>query len=327
MMPSPLLFDPLLKAKVWGGRTLERFGKVLPPNELVGESWELADLPDSIPGGRSRIANGPWKGQTLREAIRDHGPAIMGSVPTTPEGGFPLLIKYLDARQNLSVQVHPSPAYAKAHPESHLKSEAWVVIDAEPGAVIFKGIKPGVTATTFAQHIQANTVVDDLIAIPVKPGDCHYLPSGTCHALGAGILVADWGRPAGAGRDLHIEQSMACISFVPSSEPPSSPSPDKPTLQDGLRITPLTATEFFHLDRVESVGSAAWPITTDGRPEVWMMIEGHGGIQPFEGEMVDLEPGVTVLLPAKLPPATAWLEAGSWLLRITIPVPPPLSKA
>jgi len=340
MKPYPLLFDPLLKPKVWGGRTLERFGKTLPAGELIGESWELADLPESIPNGRSRIANGALNGQTLRDALQNHASAYLGRVSKSPEGGFPLLIKYLDARQNLSVQVHPSADYAKTHPESHLKSEAWVVIDADPGAVIYKGIKPGVSAAAFARHIQTNEVVHDLIAIPVKPGDCHYLPSGTCHALGAGILVAevqtpsdttfrvyDWGRPAGAGRELHIDQAMQCIDFGPT--PPISPSPHKPTLANGIRITPLTATEYFRIDRVDSIESAAppapptWEIATDGRPEVWMMIKGRGGIQSSGTDLVDLLPGVTTLLPAMLAApgerATARLDAGSWLLRITIP--------
>jgi mannose-6-phosphate isomerase len=334
MVPYPLLFEPMLKTKVWGGRTLERFGKTLPPGELVGESWELADLPGSIRDGRSRIINGPLKGQTLRDAIRDHGRAILGQASTSADGGFPLLIKYLDARQNLSVQVHPSRTYANVHPDSHLKSEAWVVIHADPGAVIYKGIKPGVTAAEFARHIQTNEVVDDLIAIPVQPGDCHYLPSGTCHALGAGILVAevqtpsdttfrvyDWGRPSGAGRELHIQQALECIDF--GFQPPNPPNPYKPTFRDGLRITPLTETEYFRIDRVDSIDSTEWAIATLERPEVWMMVKGRGGIQPFGADLVDLESGATTLLPAALSPAnqraTAQLDAGSWLLRITIP--------
>src|SRR5438105_11357547 len=112
------------------------------------------------------------------------------------EGGFPLLIKYLDARENLSVQVHPDERYVARHPEAHLKSEAWVVIHAEPGAVIYKGVKPHVKPQDFAEHIRTNQVVDDLIAIEVKVGECHYLPSGTCHALGAGIVVAEIQTPS-----------------------------------------------------------------------------------------------------------------------------------
>ena len=124
---------------------------------------------------------------------------------------------------NLSVQVHPDDAYVRRHPEARLKSEAWHILDAQPGSVIYAGLKPGVDRDSFAQAIEDGTVVDKLVAIPAVPGECHYLPSGTCHALGAGVLVAevqtpsdttfrvwDWGRTS---RELHIEQALECIDF------------------------------------------------------------------------------------------------------------------
>jgi mannose-6-phosphate isomerase len=129
LIPYPLTFHPLLKPRVWGGRRLARLGKTLPDGEAgIGESWELADLPPAIEGGQSLIANGSLAGLSLRQAIGDHENAIMGSAVLTPEGGFPLLIKYLDAQENLSVQVHPTPEYAAAHPGAFVKSEAWVVV-------------------------------------------------------------------------------------------------------------------------------------------------------------------------------------------------------
>ncbi|MCA9291819.1 MAG: hypothetical protein KDA25_11875, partial [Phycisphaerales bacterium] len=160
MEPYPLLFEPILKPKVWGGRSLEALGKTLPRGSAIGESWELADLPATIEGGRSVIRNGALTGRTLREAIDAHATIIMGDVTRTSDGGFPLLVKYLDARENLSVQVHPSPAYAAAHPDAHLKSEAWVVIDHEPGAVIYRGLRPGATRDRFARHIATGAIVD-----------------------------------------------------------------------------------------------------------------------------------------------------------------------
>ena len=160
MIPYPLLFHPILKAKVWGGRELGKLGKSLPPGALIGESWELADLPESIAEGRSVIANGELSGKPLRQALQQFKFQIMGDAPLTPDGGFPLLIKFLDARQNLSVQVHPDDQYARSHPEAHLKSEAWIIISAEPGAVIYKGVKPSVTAQQFADHIRNGAVVE-----------------------------------------------------------------------------------------------------------------------------------------------------------------------
>ena len=329
MTPYPLLFDPILKEKVWGGRSLADLGKPLPRGTPIGESWELADLPDSIAGGRSRIANGPMAGLTLREAIADHGPAIMGAAKLTDEGGFPLLVKFLDARENLSVQVHPDEAYVHRHPQALLKSEAWIVVSASPGAVIYKGVRPEVTAESFARHIAQGTVVDDLIAVPVAPGECHYLPSGTCHALGAGVLVAeiqtpsdttfrvyDWGR---TGRTLHLEQALECIAF--GTPPPDAEPPDVPAELDGLRTTILTRTGFFTLERLETERALRHRIETSGMPEVWLVLSGGGLLVTPDAPTVPLSPGTTALLPAALHDAGAELAADTALIRITLPSP------
>lgn len=330
MPPQPLVFQPIYREKVWGGRVLEeRLGKILPAGVSVGESWELADLPDSIPGGRSIIANGPFKGRTLREAIAAERSMIMGSSRLSKEGGFPLLIKYLDARQNLSVQVHPDAAYAAAHPEAHLKSEAWVIVDAEPGAVIYKGVKPEVDRAMFERHIRDNIAVDDLIAVPVKAGDVHYLPSGTCHALGAGIVVAevqtpsdttfrvyDWGRPTGAGRELHIEQAMACISFGITSATEAEPIWIE---ADGLRTALLVKTEFFAIERIDAEAGRSLGVVTDNQPVIWMILRGGGFIATPGVDDVGFSGGTTMLMPAKLESATARFIQPTSFLRITLP--------
>ena len=337
---TPLVFEPLLKPRVWGGRTLARLGKPLPPgDDPIGESWELADLPDSIPDGRSVIGNGTFAGRTLHQVFGDQVSrrAIMGNAPLSPDGGFPLLIKYLDARQNLSVQVHPSIEYARRHPEAHVKSEAWVVIDAEPGAVIYKGLKPGVTREQFAAHIASNTVADDLIAVPVKAGDCHYLPSGTCHALGAGIVVAevqtpsdttfrvyDWGR-SGTGRQLHIEQALKCIDF--SGRHTSNSLPDRPVsnTRSGVKTTRLAQTEFFEIERVDAVAGSCFELETQGLPQIWMMLAGAGEIgNSSDGssiQNVGLQPGVTTLIPAAARSWSMRLHSDAWLLCVRLPSP------
>ncbi len=327
MKPYPLLFQPILKTRVWGGRSLSDLGKALPPNGPIGESWELADLPDSIPDGRSKIANGPLAGTTLRQAITDDQPGIVGGASLTVEGGFPLLVKFLDAQANLSVQVHPDQAWVDRHPQDHLKSEAWIVVKADPGAVIYKGVKPDVAPEDFARHVADGTVDDDLVAVQVTRGDCHYLPSGTCHALGAGIVVAeiqtpsdttfrvfDWGR---TGRELHIEQAMACIAFGASSLPAE---PVGTMIEiDGLRTTPLARTGFFSLERLESDRPVAHRIETSGMPEVWMILAGGGLIETPGPPTVPLARGATMLLPAALSDATAVLAAGTEVIRITVP--------
>lgn len=323
----PLVFDPILKEKVWGGRRLAAFGKAIgdDPDRMIGESWELADLPDSIPGGRSVIANGPWAGRTLGEVIADHRDAIMGEASLSEEGEFPLLIKFLDAVDNLSVQVHPDEAYVARHPNTHLKSEAWIVMHADPGAVIYKGLKPGTTADDFAAHIASGSVVNDLQVIEASVGDCHYLPSGTVHALGAGTVVAevqtpsdttfrvyDWDR---TDRTLHIDEALECIHFGPAEGSP--PGPER--VEGALMRQRLIGTPYFEIERLRSSTAVTVPITPNDRPEIWMVLAGSALARNPYAPDVDLIRGSTVLFPARLAGASADLETGTSLLRITLP--------
>ena len=329
MKPYPLLLTPILKQRVWGGRSLAALGKVLPEGTLIGESWEIADLPEEVQDGRSVIGNGPMAGQTLRQAITEHPEAILGAARPTPEGGFPLLIKLLDARENLSVQVHPDEAYAARNPGAHVKSEAWVILRAEPGAVIYKGVRPEVTREQFIGHLETAALVDDLVAVPVAAGDCHYLPSGTCHALGAGIVAAevqtpsdttfrvyDWGR---GNRELHREEALQCIRFGgPGAEPPPL---GRPITTEGMRTTPLVQTEFFEIERIETEAPIRMEVVTSGMPVIWMTLAGSGRIVTKGAPAADLGPGTTALLPAGLADAVATLQPASSLLRVTLPSP------
>jgi len=305
MEPYPLTFKPILVEKVWGGRTLEKFGKTLPPNKSIGESWELADLPESIPNGRSVIANGPLAGQTLD----DH---------------FPLLIKFLDACDNLSVQVHPSQEYAEKHPESHLKSEVWVILDSTPDGKIYIGLKEGTTEQELRASIENDTVPKLLNAINVQKGECYYLPSGTCHALGAGVLVAevqtpsdttfrvwDWGR---TGREMHVDQAMDCIDFDSTPEESTTPIP----MQCGpFETTLLVETPYFSAERITALNDASMELVVDQTPAVLMVVEGHATIEHASG--VDAPLGTTVLLPVGLKNASILLQEGTTVLRFDIP--------
>lgn len=306
----PLVLKPIFKEKVWGGRALERLGKSLPTGAMVGESWELADLDStSADGGgggaeRSIITNGPLAGKTVHDALRAWGPALLGD-PLAAATNVPLLVKYLDARENLSVQVHPSRAYAAAHAGAHLKTESWYILGAEPGAVIYKGLRAGVTRAEFERKLRAGeSIVSDLIAVPVRAGDVHHLPSGTCHALGAGVLVAevqtpsdttfrvyDWGR---SGRKLHIDEALECIDFGP----PARIEPIR--ARDDAPRTELVRTESYTLSelRVPSAGGVA--IDSRGRAAVLMCVRGSAMLRSIRAEFeeIELAAGVTVLLPA-----------------------------
>ncbi len=338
----PLTFTPIYKEKVWGGRTLEKLGRTLPggPNALIGESWELADLAQtSVSGGgggaeRSVIANGPLAGRTFTDVICEAGTDILGGLTLTPDGGFPILLKFLDARQHLSVQVHPSHAYAEQHDDAFLKSEAWYILDADPGAVIYKGVKPGVTPQQFREAIEQDQVEPLLITVPVKPGDCHYLPSGTCHALGEGVLVAevqtpsdttfrvyDWGR---TGRELHVDQAIECIDFGPPDVSQNEPN----TKVQGAfaEITRLVACEYFRIDRYQ-VDQAQEQALSYAQPVVWMVLEGNGAISCEGAPDVTFGRGQTLYIPPGMRNGKLRLEAGTTWLEVTFPQADPSSIA
>lgn len=334
----PLLFEPIYKAKVWGGRAMENLGRTLPgaPVNLIGESWELADISQSSTSGggggaeRSIIANGPLAGQTLHQLIAHYGEQLLGRLPLTPEGEFPLLVKFLDANENLSVQVHPSPEYAAQHADAHLKSEAWYIVEAQPNAAIYKGVKEGVTPEALRQALAANdtkAVEELLIRVPVKAGDCHYLPSGTCHALGGGILVAevqtpsdttyrvfDWGR---TGRELHVDQAMACIEFGPANVRRY----EKRSHIAGVftTVSRLVTCEFFRIEKIRMSESYEQEIPYD-QPTIWMVLQGSGTITPNNGaDPVDFKKGQTLLIPAHMAEARVKLHADTVWLEVTFP--------
>ncbi|WP_432797260.1 type I phosphomannose isomerase catalytic subunit [Poriferisphaera sp. WC338] len=330
----PLKFAPIYKDKVWGGRTLEKLGRQLPggSDELIGESWELADLSQtSVSGGgggaeRSKILNGPLADRTLHDVIQSHAKDIMGNLPLTEDGGFPLLVKFLDANTNLSVQVHPNQAYAATHADAFLKSECWYVLHAEKGAVIYKGVKEGVTESLFRKAIEENTVEELLITVPVKVGDMHYVPSGTCHALGAGILAAevqtpsdttfrvyDWGR---TGRELHVDAAMECIKLGP---PDVSQNELNTTVEgEHATITHLVTCDYFRVDRVQVKAGYECELQRN-QPVVWMMLEGDGRFSMESEPDTKYATGQTLLLPAKMRPSLFTADTDTTYLEVTFP--------
>ena len=272
----PLKFKPIYKKRIWGGQKLrEVFNKDIPPFEKIGESWELADLPND----KSIIANGQWAGQTLASIIKKGPNQIIGDEAFS--GPFPLLIKFLDAEDILSVQVHPDPQTCRAMGSGQPKSECWYIISAAAGSVIYKGLKEGVTKKQFAEAIKQGIVSELLEKIPVKPGQCHFLPAGTVHATGAGLLVAeiqtpsdttyrvfDWNRvdKNGKARQLHIEQAMESIHFDSSG--------------DNLLVTTvgrLVDCEYFKVDKGHQAkdGEVLLP---PGKFKVLIILTGFGTI-------------------------------------------------
>ena len=232
----PLIFDPILKPKIWGGQRLKSLlNKNLPTNETIGESWELADLEED----QSVVAQGSAKGKTLGALIKEWGTDLLGRAELF-ENRFPLLIKFLDAQESLSVQVHPDEATARRLGGTvRVKNEVWYVLEAKADAYIYRGLQSGIDAAALQQAIAQDRVESVLQRLPVKKGHCYYLPSGTIHALGAGVVVAevqtpsdvtyrvyDWDRvdpSTGARRELHLSEALGCISYDTSPIPGETP--------------------------------------------------------------------------------------------------------
>lgn len=222
-MDSPLTFEPIFIERIWGGRRLEsEFQKKLPPQKQIGESWEIADRAEA----QSVVAAGPLRGRTLHELWTTHRQEIFGHVRDTQ--AFPLLVKILDARQKLSLQVHPPENIARRL-GGEPKSEFWYVVSADSNAEIFIGFREPMSRENFEQQLREGNVIDYVHKLGVHAGDAIFLPAGRMHAIGAGILlieiqqnsdttyrIFDWNRtdPAtGRKRDLHIEQAIQCIDF------------------------------------------------------------------------------------------------------------------
>ena len=172
-MLYPFIFQPILKERVWGGRELERlYAKPLPPGKPIGESWEISDRP----GDASVIANGPLAGKTLRWLMENHAAEILGDAKPAAEGRFPLLCKILDAREKLSLQVHP-PADKAPELKGEPKTEMWFIADAAPGASLYVGLKRGVTRAEFEKKIADGSVADCFHRIPVRPATRCFCPA------------------------------------------------------------------------------------------------------------------------------------------------------
>ena len=294
MKPYPLKFRPILKERIWGGRRLaEMFGKELPAGKKIGESWELADLPED----KSIVTNGELAGMTVGGVTNRYSSEIMGNGRFV--GPFPLLLKLLDAEDVLSVQVHPDAETCRRMGRGAPKTECWYIISAEPGAVIYKGLKKGVTKGDFETAIREGSVAEKLVKVEVYAGECHMLPAGTPHAIGAGIVIAeiqtpsdttyrvfDWGRvdEKGQPRELHIPEALESIHFGGQE----------------LSVTGvgrLADTEYFKVDKGHQSKGAE--VLLDGPMRILMAMSGGGCIVSQRTMPVEFAAGETLLVPAR----------------------------
>jgi mannose-6-phosphate isomerase len=346
-MLYPLKFKPRFLEKMWGGRKLESvLNKKLPPNQPIGESWELYDFPPGVVDGSnawvsSEVANGPLAGRTLHSLVEEFGRALHGDVPLVPpHGQFPILIKFLDAKENLSVQVHPDEAYAAQHPEAHLKSEAWYVVQSDPGAKLYKGLKPGTSREQFEHSIRDGTCEQLINAVPAREGHSFYLPSGAVHALGAGLLVAEVQTPSdttfrvfdfnrtdpstGTQRKLHVKEALDCINFDAREE---RPEPRSHVAGLFTTVSRLVTSPYFKLEKVRFTEGVEEPVPYD-EPVVWIMLQGQAEVRVDRMKQpTTFTRGDTVLLPAEMSNPVIKTKTDCIWLELTFPTRPDLSKS
>ena len=326
MMDSlyPLRFSEIFKEKIWGGRNLaDLFDKQLPPGASVGESWELSDRE----GDQSVVAEGPLKGVTLHELVTRYGDRLVGTCPLA-KGRFPLLFKILDAHRTLSVQVHPTDELAIEYDETDPgKTEMWYVLAAEEGAQIMLGLQPGIGKKTFQEAIHTGGFEECLNYFDAKAGDAFFLPAGSVHALGAGIVlveiqensdltyrVYDWGRVGADGkpRELHFEKALTATNF----ERPSERRASGVKLIDGEnRRAVLTACRYFAAELID-VSGAHYASGTGNTFTILFFEQGEPRVV-WDGGELTARRGQSVLIPAEV---VAWsVEGKSRFLKFYVP--------
>jgi mannose-6-phosphate isomerase len=324
-----LRFKPYLRPLVWGGRRLaDALGKELPTSEPYGESWEVSDHASH----RSVVAEGPQGGRTIRD-LMERSPRDLfgrGKAPAV----FPWLVKFLDARDWLSVQVHPDDDNARRlSPDEGGKTEAWFILDANPDSRIYAGLLPGVDEAQLRAALGAGTVAECLHQFRPRPGDCLFLPAGTVHAVGGGVLMAevqqtsdatfrlfDWNRRDAQGqtRPLHIDQALACIDWhagpvkpVCAAGYPVAGAPSRQPVHQVLAECRYFTIEYIRHAEPFALGGA-------GRLQTVLVLHGRGEMETDTGPLA-LKRGGTYVVPASVPATPCRPDGPLGLLVATLP--------
>ncbi len=322
----PLRFAPIYQYRIWGGRRFaDLLSAPLPGTGPIGEAWILSDREDHP----SRVAAGPLKGLTIRQLLQKFPDQLMGKLAHRfPR--FPLLLKFLDAREMLSVQVHPSDAHKELLPEGETgKTEAWLVVETGADSRIYSGLKPGITKDVLRLALANGSVVNDLASFVPKPGDAVFTPAGTVHALGGDIVVFeiqensdvtfrlfDWGHiepETGKPRSLQVDQALECITFTKSIAGLTEPVVQSTTPVERESVFQCRA---FQLWRVR--GHSPFTVGDAERPRVLVCIEGVGEIEQ-DGGSHHVKKGDAFLLPAILGACTFRPNSAVNLLEIALP--------
>ncbi|MEN8695512.1 MAG: type I phosphomannose isomerase catalytic subunit [Akkermansiaceae bacterium] len=308
---EPITFNPLYMTRVWGGRSLDTiYQRPLPDDQPYGESWELTDRPDE----QSIVAEGPLAGKSLNDLWTNHREEIFGTNLTGER--FPLLIKILDARDDLSIQVHP-PAEIAPSLGGEPKTEMWYIADCDPGANLYLGFKNGVSREDFAQSLIDGTCAEKVHAVQPNAGDSIFIPSGRLHAIGAGFLiyeiqqnsdttyrVFDWNRVGldGNPRALHVKESMKSIDF--NDHEPTMDTPDGMT---------LAKCEYFIVDQHDLTSGASFSNLSDAFSIITVV---SGDVTSAGGRT--FKAGDFLLLPRNASPLSS--SKGARILQTSLPI-------
>jgi mannose-6-phosphate isomerase len=323
----PLRFEPIYQYRIWGGRRLATvLTALLPSDGPIGEAWVLCDRDDH----QSHVANGPLKGRTVGQLLEQSPEQLMGKLAGRFRR-FPLLLKFLDALEMLSVQVHPADAYTDLLPAGETgKTKAWVVLEAGTESLIYAGLKPTTTAENLRRAIANGAVADYLVCFTPKPGDGVFLPAGTVHALGGDVVVFevqqnsdvtfrlyDWDHvdaKTGQPRALQVDQALACIDFAQGAVGPVVPLVEEaqPVLRERLFLC-----EHFGLWRLR--GESPFIVGATGTPRVLVCIAGDGRLE-HDGTNYAVGKGDVLLLPAVVGACAFRPRGAVSLLEIALPV-------
>jgi mannose-6-phosphate isomerase len=330
----PLFFEPLYQYRLWGGRRLAALLKAPLPDGPIGEAWILSDRDEHM----SLVSNGALQGQTIHQLMERFPQQMMGALQGR-FARFPLLLKFLDAQQMLSVQVHPSDAYPELIPTGDsAKTEAWVVLEADAKSHIYAGLKDGTTRDNLQASISDGTLESHLVGFTPKPGDGVFIQAGTVHSLGGGVVVFevqqnsdvtfrlyDWNHvdaKTGKPRELQVDQALACINFEQGEVRPVSPCVETckhTTLERLFDCQP------FSLWRLRG-DCGMFEVGVHLTPRILVCIEGAGQLE-HNGIHYPVEKGNVVLLPAVVGACPFRPLNAVTLLEIALPEFQPNEKA
>src|SRR5690606_26725637 len=299
----PLIFEPILKDRIWGGTKLQtKLGKNI-PTQTTGESWELS----AVEGDVSIVKNGAYKGVALSRLLEQFPKEILGEkLHNKFDTTFPLLFKFLDAKEDLSIQVHPNDELAKKRHDSFGKTEMWYVMQADEGAKIIVGFKHKSGPEEYLEHLQNKSLIEILNEVPVKKGDVFLLETGTIHAIGAGIVIAeiqqtsdityrvyDWDRvdAQGKSRELHVEQALDAMNYNTTDTQKQYAQTENSA--NVMVDCPYFTTSYFPLNGEANINKDGSSFT------VYICTEGEYSFEN-DGKSYSFEKGDTILVPAAL---------------------------